>query len=411
MENQKEEQKQPYTKSVAKVNKLNKGNVTNRKSAINRKDEVLLDEEFFISKEVEEVKEFKVQVVNEQTYATAKRASLCFKKEYDPSLQPIQKQNINFVLRINDIDVIMSYKYQYRNPREQTELSMIQFLIEYYKLGDLEEIDKKKQQAFKSHASRYHVGYDLVCRVHQALPHKCDLKKVLMCIVSHKFVTIIDEEHVQVEFPNQQMYNKQSQEFWTQDIMNRFSFYNWKQVDKEQIYAFQAIADEEYQVNKQIKELMEKVKNKNQEPQQRLDYIQKLQDLNKIKEELQNYNVSHKIFQLLNDDPEILKCQLDLHYQTIPKAKEKFNEYYSATIKSIKQRELQSNTKEVDPHSYLIKVICGFGHHRQQFKVKQKNQHQGLKEAMLDYFKNTMKFDFAYLKQHGSFLIRLPIFY
>lgn len=57
-----------------------------------------------------------------------------------------------------------------------------------------------------------------------------------------------------------------------------------------------------------------------------------------------------------------------------------------------------SNTPDNDKNSYVIKIICGYGHHRSKDKKNADGGHYGLKEAMLDYFNKEFEFDYVYLK-------------
>ncbi|CDW82407.1 UNKNOWN [Stylonychia lemnae] len=186
--------------------------------------------------------------------------------------------------------------------------------------------------------------------------------------------------------------SKQTGNFWTQQLINLFFYENWQSYDDIQI---DTLIDDMKQQEK-IKSTMGQDIDMNQQfPEESLsDFLDRMQK--EVTESYDGVPLSVKIYQACNSEPEFQNYIIDLHYQYYDDAVYFFQKYYRQILMKLHKEELKSNDLQ---GGYVVKLICGYGNGR-------KNQnHNGLKEKFLEYL-SINYYDFVYLVDHGTFLIR-----
>ena len=90
----------------------------------------------------------------------------------------------------------------------------------------------------------------------------------------------------------------------------------------------------------------------------------------------------------MNEDKNLLKQQVDLHYLSVEAAKRLFEEYRDILLYDLQEGLIQGNSEYYNVH--IVKVVCGKGFGRSS------GVDRGLKEAFLEYFTEKLD-DFVYL--------------
>ena len=130
--------------------------------------------------------------------------------------------------------------------------------------------------------------------------------------------------------------------------------------------------------------------------------MKSLDELNQLKEALENYEKRYSPFDVVNNNSEILNHEIDLHGGLKKlEATDLFNDNYKNIIKGLQNGTIVPN--HGDGKTHVIKVICGYGHHA--VDVKNPLFVGILRKAFLSFFTNS-GLDFAYIEKHGCFLIR-----
>eukprot|EP00347_Sterkiella_histriomuscorum_P000567 403375351 len=313
-----------------------------------------------------------------------------------------------FTLRLPEYDVIMQFYKYYPTKADQTDENLIQFILRGgYVQAEKEITDPESLKRLQVTAQKYKISEKCAAMTLQAFGVSQELRQALHSLVSpFNFVVELKQENVIPQFPNSHLYKlgKRHDQFWTQDLLNLFCFENWQQAQKKKdTDLFQKFEQSKYFAMQT--QNLQKLAREEQDEEKQMKIISILDQIEEMNKSLDMNSISQQFFDLCNQDQTVLNYCLDLHYQSVKDGLRIFQEFYIKTQAKIKEGQLSSNTH--DQETFLIKIICGFGHHNKNKQFNQTNK-LGLKYAFLEYFTKEM-FNFAYLPEHGTFLVRLNI--
>ncbi|CDW82756.1 UNKNOWN [Stylonychia lemnae] len=315
--------------------------------------------------------------------------------------QNILKKKISFELTPPQHDVLQVFYKHYQGNARSIE-GLKKFMIIYFRLGEEQLKGDWPNDVivyFRERAPFYHSDLTTFAIVYLVFGKKvkntCSLSSIgqaLLCEASGHFDVQIKQKMAKFRVPNCHIFNDVSQDLWTRELVNMFCFENWQDYDDNQL---DSVKDDRLNQNKVKDGLIDILQKTKQLPDESLvDYLDRVQQ--EYNDRQIEVNLPERLYRACNSDPEIQNYQIDLHYQFYLDAKYLFQKYYRKILLKLEKNELLSNASQ---GFFIVKVICGYGHGRS------KNSKDGLKEKFYEYLKDNL-YDFAYLTEHGSFLIR-----
>ena len=100
----------------------------------------------------------------------------------------------------------------------------------------------------------------------------------------------------------------------------------------------------------------------------------------------------------MNYDQDLLKYQIDLHYQSKRQSLRVFQEYLDYLLYALRKGLITGNSTIKETH--IIKVICGSNSGLRDINIK------GLKDQFFEYFQRNL-YDFVYIPLQGMFLLKI----